>query len=228
MVAIAVCAALPTKTTALNRGNSASSRRRASSDAPTSTGFAGRIFVSVPIYQGTTFHMTVRRRGIPASRFSSKTFFAVSSGLFREMKPDATARAPGASSRKSNSASVPPSHGSKSGIFALMPRSARNSATNAVSGATCGSPSCLDRDTRAAASASSFGRSIIDASVIGAWPLSEFLTADLRDPPADHADARCTASDRPPLAGPPSESAGNYKARVPSLRARLSTCSTSV
>ncbi len=58
----------------------------------------------------------VRLRSRPTARFSSKKFFAVSSGLLREMNPEATAFGPGASRRNRTSASVPPSQGSKSGI----------------------------------------------------------------------------------------------------------------
>jgi len=52
---------------------------------------AGRIREPEPIYQGTIYHVMVRFREIPVSRLSCKKFFAVSSGLFREIKPDATA-----------------------------------------------------------------------------------------------------------------------------------------
>jgi hypothetical protein len=57
------------------------------------------------------FQVMVRFREIPDCWLSSKKFFAVSSGLLREIKPDTTALAPGASSRYKTSAAVPPSHG---------------------------------------------------------------------------------------------------------------------
>jgi hypothetical protein len=88
--------------------------------------------VPVPIYQGTIFHVTVRFLGISASRFNSKKFFAVSSGLLREIKPENRALAPGASSRNRISASIPPSQGSKFGMLPWDPTSARSFSTNSL------------------------------------------------------------------------------------------------
>ena len=94
-----------------------------------------RILLPVPIYHGMRFQLTVRRRSMPASRFSWKKFLAVSSGLFRKMKPDFTALGPGASSRNKHSASTPPSMGSKHGILYPRPFRSRRSATTHSSSA---------------------------------------------------------------------------------------------
>jgi hypothetical protein len=62
------------------------------------------------------FQVAVDSRGIPASRLSSKKFFADPSGLFREMKPLEMARAPVASSRYGHEAATP-SQGSKNDLL---------------------------------------------------------------------------------------------------------------
>ena len=77
-----------------------------------SAALAARILVPEPTYQGTMFHVTVRVWSIPACWLSKKKFFAVSSGLLREMNPDVTAFGPGASKRNRHSALIPPSRGS--------------------------------------------------------------------------------------------------------------------
>ena len=98
-------------------------KRRGSSRIPArrSARLAERTCLPSPMYHGTMFHVTVRFRGTFASAFSSKKFFAVSSGLLREMKPESTALGPGASGKYRISASIPPSHGSKLGMLKSGP-----------------------------------------------------------------------------------------------------------
>ena len=143
------------------------SKRRAKDDEPEviSTALAGRIFEPVPIYHGTMFHTTERLRGIPASAVSSKKFFAVSSGLLREINPERTAFAPGASSRNNTSAFTPASQGSKSGMDAPSPASCRRRATKSLNGLMCGACNPLALSRRANGSANDFGRSMIGVVV---------------------------------------------------------------
>ena len=134
---LSACSALrPTSTIILSRGSK--SRSRVSEEEPEvrSKLLAGRILDSLPIYHGTIFHTTDRLRGIPACAVNSKKFFAVSSGLLREIKPERIALAPGASSKNRTSAVTPPSHGSKSGMDALSPTSPRSDVTKSLKGLT--------------------------------------------------------------------------------------------
>ena len=114
-------------------------KKRGNSQIPVcrSSRLAERMRLLSPMYHGMMFHVTVRFLGIFASAFTSKKFFAVSSGLLRETKPVSTALGPGASSKYKISASIPPSHGSKLGMLTCGPTWAQSVSTSAVSGAMC-------------------------------------------------------------------------------------------
>lgn len=105
----------PTSTSRRRFGSNPMRVTRCGTPIPISCPVAARMVRPLPRYQGMMFHMSVRSRGKPASRFSSNQFFAVSSGLSRDTKPDAIACGPGASSRNRHSAATPPSRGSKFG-----------------------------------------------------------------------------------------------------------------
>ncbi len=120
----------PMSTAARSLGSRSRTRVSARTPASVSVLPAARMRIPVPVYQGMIFHVTVRFLGISASRFNSKKFLAVSSGLLREIKPVNRALAPGASSRNRISASIPPSQGSKFGMLPRIPTSARSFSTN--------------------------------------------------------------------------------------------------
>ena len=135
-----VWALRPTRVINRNLGSIEISRCRSGIPLRMSSRLAARILPLLPMYQGTIFQSIVRCRGIPAATFNSNQFFAVSSGLFLETNPLATARGPGASNTNRHSASMPPSSGSKYGTI-TSPDVARSSSTKSVSRAMCWSRS---------------------------------------------------------------------------------------
>ena len=177
----ALCALRPRRTTMRRFCSKFSKSANEASPAAISSVLAARILPLAPRNHGTMFHVIVLARGSPASSFSFKKFFAVSSGLSLDTNPDSTALGPGASRRNKISAPMPPSQGSKFGTALWTfprtwtpTRSRFNDSTRSVSPFMCShDSSALCLSCRCSGSPRSFGVVIRSVTFVSALLVAE-------------------------------------------------------